>query len=224
MDPSWWSAGNDEAAHALAGWRGAMSLPLLLASASPRRRELLERIGLAIEVHPANVDERAQDGEAPEAYVARIARSKAIAIARRNEHWVLAADTTVTLDGAILGKAGSPEEATKMLRWLSGRTHQVLTAFVLVGERDGKTCVREGLVSTDVVMIDAGAAMLADYVASGEWRGKAGAYAIQGIGAALVSQVRGSVTNVIGLPLAQVIAALREVGGPLPRFAAGTPA
>jgi len=204
-----------------------MSLPLLLASASPRRRELLERIGLAIQVHPADVDERAQDGEAPEAYVARIARSKAIAIARRNEHrghWVLAADTTVTLDGAILGKADSPGEATKMLRWLSGRTHQVLTAFVLVGERDGKTSVREGLVSTDVVMIDAGAAMLADYVASGEWRGKAGAYAIQGIGAALVSEVRGSVTNVIGLPLAEVVAALREVGGPVPRFVAGTPA
>jgi septum formation protein len=197
---------------------------LLLASASPRRRELLERIGLVVEAHPADVDERAQDGEAPEAYVARIARSKAIAIARRSDLWVLAADTTVTLDGAILGKADTPEEATKMLRWLSGRTHQVLTAFVLVGERDGKTCVREGLVSSDVAMIDAGAATLADYVASGEWRGKAGAYAIQGIAAALVREVRGSVTNVIGLPLAEVIAAMREVGAPLPRLAAGTPA
>jgi septum formation protein len=201
-----------------------MSLPLLLASASPRRRELLERIGLAIEVHPANIDERAHDGEDPEAYVARIARAKAIAIARRDEHWVLAADTTVTLDGAILGKADTPEEATTMLRRLSGRTHRVLTAFVLAGERDGKACVREGLVSSEVVMVDAGAATLADYVASGEWRGKAGAYALQGIGAALVSEVRGSVTNVIGLPLAEVIAALREVGAPLPRFAAGVPA
>ena len=201
-----------------------MTLPLLLASASPRRRELLERVGLAVEVHPADVDERAQDGEAPEAYVARIARTKAIAIARRSELWVLAADTTVTLDGAILGKADSPEEATKMLRWLSGRTHRVLTAFVLVGERDGRTCMREGLVSSDVAMVDFDAATLADYVASGEWRGKAGAYAIQGIGAALVSAVRGSVTNVVGLPLAEVLAALREVGGPLPRFTAGNPA
>jgi septum formation protein len=198
-----------------------VSQPLLLASASPRRRELLERVGLAIEVHPADVDERAQDGEAPEAYVARIARAKAIAIARRSDLWVLAADTTVTLDGAILGKADTPEEATKMLRWLSGRTHQVLTAFVLIGERDGRTCVREGLVSSDVVMADLDAATLADYIASGEWRGKAGAYAIQGIGAALVSAVRGSVTNVVGLPLAEVIAALREVGAPLPRLAAG---
>ena len=201
-----------------------MSLPLLLASASPRRRELLERIGVAIEVHPADVDERAEDGEAPEAYVARIARAKAIAIARRSDLWVLAADTTVTLDGAILGKAESPEEATRMLRWLSGRTHQVLTAFVLVGERDGRSCVREGLVSSDVAMVDLDAPTLADYVASGEWRGKAGAYAIQGIGAALVREVRGSVTNVVGLPLAEVVAALREVGAPQPRLAAGIPA
>jgi len=198
--------------------------PLLLASASPRRRELLERVGLAIEVHPADVDERAQDGEAPEAYVARIARAKAIAVARHSDLWVLAADTTVTLDGAILGKADTPEEATKMLRWLSGRTHCVLTAFALIGERDGRTCVREGLVSTEVAMVDLDAATLADYVASGEWRGKAGAYAIQGIGAALVIAVRGSVTNVVGLPLAEVIAALREVGAPLPRLVAGIPA
>ena len=201
-----------------------MTLPLLLASASPPRRELLERVGVPVEVHPADIDERPQDSEAPEAYVARIARTKAIAIARRSDRWVLAADTTVTLDGAILGKADSPEEATKMLRWLSGRTHRVLTAFVLVGERDGKTCVREGLVASDVVMVDFDAATLADYVASGEWRGKAGAYAIQGIGAALVSAVHGSVTNVAGLPLAEVIAAMREVGAPLPRFTAGTPA
>jgi septum formation protein len=185
---------------------------------------MLERVGLAIEVHPADIDERPLDGEEPLAYVARIARAKAIAIARRSDLWVLAADTTVTLDGAILGKADTPEEATKMLRWLSGRTHQVLTAFALIGEREGKTRVREGLVSSDVAMVDLDAATLADYVASGEWRGKAGAYAIQGIGAALVSAVRGSVTNVAGLPLAEVIAALRDVGAPLPRLAAGTPA
>jgi septum formation protein len=201
-----------------------VSPPLLLASASPRRRELLERIGLTIEVHPADIDERPQDGEVPAAYVARIARAKAIAIARRADLWVLAADTTVTLDGAILGKAETPEEATRMLRRLSGRTHQVLTAFVLLGERDDQPCVRDGLVASEVEMIDADAATVADYVASGEWRGKAGAYALQGIAAALVRQVRGSVTNVIGLPLAEVLAAMREVGAPLPRFAAGIPA
>lgn len=200
-----------------------MTLPLLLASASPRRRELLERVGVRLEVHPADVDETPQAGEPPAAYVARIARSKAISIARRSESWVLAADTTVTLDGAILGKADSPEEAAKMLRWLSGKTHQVLTAFVLIGERDEKTVIREGLVSTDVTMIELDAAVIADYVASGEWRGKAGAYAIQGIGAALVRDVTGSVTNVVGLPLVEVLAALREVGGPRAMLASGIP-
>ena len=201
-----------------------MTRPLLLASASPRRRELLERVGFAIEVHPADVDEREQPDEAPASYVRRIAHAKAIAVARRSDLWVLAADTTVTLDGSILGKPESPEEAAKMIRWLSGRTHQVLTAFVLIGERDDRTIVREGVVSTDVTLIELDGGMLADYVASGEWRGKAGAYAIQGIAAALVREVRGSVTNVVGLPLAEVIAALREVGGPVPRFAAGSAA
>jgi septum formation protein len=197
---------------------------LLLASASPRRRELLQRVGLLLEIRPAEVDERPLDGEDPAAYVRRIARAKAAATLRRADEWVLAADTTVTLDGQILGKADSPEEAAKMLRWLAGRAHEVITAFILVGERDGQPVIREGLVGTEVQFVELDAGTLADYVASGEWRGKAGAYAVQGIGAALVSAVRGSVTNVIGLPLAEVLAALREAGGPVPRLAAGTPA
>jgi septum formation protein len=110
-----------------------------------------------------------------------------------------------------------------MLRWLSGQTHQVLTAFVLIGERDGKTVMREGLVETGVTMIELDAATIADYVASGEWRDKAGAYAIQGIAASFVKEVHGSVTNVVGLPLVEVVAALREVGGPHPKLAAGKP-
>jgi septum formation protein len=182
--------------------RSGPSSPLVLASASPRRREMLERLGLAIEVVPADLDERAHDGELPAPYVARIARAKAMAVARPGR-WVLAADTTVTIDGAILGKAETPEEAAAMLRALSGRAHQV---------------------ATDVVMVEIDATTLADYVASGEWRGKAGAYAIQGIAAALVREIRGSVSNVIGLPLAEVVAALREVGAAVPRLAAGIPA
>ena len=201
-----------------------MNRPLLLASASPRRRELLERVGLALEVRPANVDETARPGEAPDAYVLRIARSKAGAVSRRPDDWVLAADTTVTIDRTILGKAEGPAEATAMLRQLSGRTHQVLTAFVVLGVRAGKPVIRESTVGSDVVMIDFDDALIADYVASNEWHGKAGAYAIQGIGAALVREVRGSVTNVIGLPLVEVLAALRDAGGPQPRFAAGIPA
>lgn len=200
------------------------SSPLILASASPRRRDLLERVGLAIEVQPADVDEAAHAGEDPAAYVTRIARAKAMAIARPRGRWVLAADTTVTIDGAILAKAETPEEASAMLRPLAGRTHQVLTAFVLLGDRDGQPWLREELVTSDVEMVDFDADTLADYVASNDWRGKAGAYALQGIAAALVREVRGSVTNVIGLPLAEVLAALREVGGPRPRFAAGKPA
>jgi septum formation protein len=201
-----------------------MVATLLLASASPRRRELLQRVGLVLEVRPADVDETPLEGEPPATYVARLARAKAAVARSRPDEWILAADTTVTLDGQILGKAESPEEAAKMLRWLSGKTHQVITAFAITGERDGEPVVREGTVSTDVTFIELDAATLADYVASGEWRGKAGAYAIQGIGAALVSGVSGSVTNVIGLPLVEVLAALRDAGGPPPRFSAGAPA
>ena len=185
---------------------------------------MLERVGVPLEVCAANIDEREQPNEAPAAYVARIARTKAISVARKREHWVLAADTTVTLDGAILGKAETPEEAAKMLRWLSGKTHEVLTAFVLIGERDERTVIREGLVSTGVTLVDLDANAIAEYVACGEWRDKAGAYALQGIAAAFVKEVHGSVTNVVGLPLAEVLAALREVGGPQPKLTAGKPA
>ncbi len=199
-------------------------LPLLLASASPRRRELLERVGVPIEVHPADVDETALPSEDPAAYVARIARRKALAVMRRPGQWVLAADTTVTIDGHILAKAESPEEAAEMLRQLSGRVHQVITAFTLVGDIDDVAVSKDQLIASDVAMIELSEATVADYVASGEWRGKAGAYALQGIGAALVREVRGSVTNVIGLPLVEVLEALRAVGAPSARFRSGSPA
>jgi septum formation protein len=197
--------------------------PLVLASASPRRREMLERVGVPIDVVPADVDEREHAGEDPRAYVERIARSKATAaLTRAPGRWVLAADTTVTIDGAILGKAESPAEAAAMLRRLSGRTHQVLTAFVVAGGAD-VVVERAGVAATDVVMVELDEAAIAAYVASGEWRGKAGAYAIQGIAAAFVREIRGSVTNVIGLPLAEVLAALREAGAPSARLADGIP-
>jgi septum formation protein len=199
-------------------------LPLLLASASPRRRELLERVGVPLEVRPADVDETPAAGEAPAAYVARIARDKASAVNRRPGQWVLAADTTVTIDGAILGKPADAAEAAAMVRALAGRVHQVITAFAIVGDLEAAVVVREGAATSDVRMIDMGDAVIADYVASGEWRGKAGAYAIQGIGAALVVEVRGSVTNVIGLPLVEVLAALRQVGAPGAELARGIPA
>jgi len=197
-----------------------LTLPLLLASASPRRRELLERVGVELEVRPAAVDEDPRPGAAPGAYVARIAHAKAIAVKRRPAQWVLAADTTVTIDGEILGKAAMPDEAAAMLRRLSGRVHQVITAFCVLGE----LVETAGAARSDVAMIELDEAAIGDYVASGEWRGKAGAYAIQGIAAAFVREVRGSVTNVIGLPLVEVLEALRAAGAPSARLAHGIPA
>jgi septum formation protein len=184
---------------------------------------MLERVGVPLEVRPADVDEDPHPGEDPAVYVARIAHAKAIAVRRLPGQWVLAADTTVTIDGAILGKAATPEEATVMLKRLSGRVHQVLTAFTLVGDVPGGTAPlhRDGLIASDVVVVELDDKLIADYVASGEWRGKAGAYAIQGIAAALVREVRGSVTNVIGLPLVEVLEALRAVGAPAGSLAAG---
>jgi septum formation protein len=191
--------------------------PVVLASASPRRRELLERIGIAVEVRPADVDEAMHAGEAPLAYVARVADAKASAVlAGAGERWVLAADTIVERGGRVLGKAADEAEARAMVRDLAGAVHRVSTAIVLVGP--GRP--HREIVTTEVAMVAMTDAEIADYVASGEWRGKAGAYAVQGIAAALVESVRGSITNVIGLPLAEVARALAERGMP-PRLAAG---
>ncbi|MCB9560560.1 MAG: septum formation protein Maf [Kofleriaceae bacterium] len=193
--------------------------PLVLASASPRRRELLERVGVAVEVRPADVDEAVHPGEAPLAYARRVAAAKAATVAAAVDGWVLAADTIVELDGEVLGKADDAAAARAMLARLRGRTHRVTTAFVLRGPR-----AADGLVTTEVTMVGFGDADLDDYVASGEWRGKAGAYAVQGIAGALVAEIRGSISNVVGLPLVEVLAALAEAGAVEPRFAAGRPA
>lgn len=190
--------------------------PIVLASASPRRRELLERVGYELEVVPADVDESVRPGEAPLVYVQRVAADKARAVPRAG--WVLAADTIVELDGAVLGKAADPAEARAMLRSLRGRTHRVTTAFVVLGPRSA-----DGVVTSEVDMAAFSDRELEDYVDCGEWRGKAGAYAVQGIGGALVAAVRGSISNVIGLPLREVIDALAAVGAAAPRFTAGRP-
>ncbi len=195
--------------------------PLILASASPRRRELLERVGVALVVQPADVDESVHDGEAPLPYVRRVAGAKAAVIAAGAPGaWVLAADTIVVVDDDVLGKAADDREAQAMLRRLVGRSHQVTTAVALSGP--GGAHALE--VTSDVEMDPVDEATLARYVAAGEWRGKAGAYAVQGIGAALVRAVRGSVTNVIGLPLAEVVALLRATGAAEVDLARGRPA
>lgn len=169
-------------------------------------------MGVALDVRPADIDETPLPGEPPREYVERIALAKVTAIASALPGaWVLAADTTVTIDGEILAKAESDAEAAAMLEQLAGRTHEVITAFAIAGP--GGARARES-VTTEVEFTALSEREIAAYVASGEWRGKAGAYAIQGIAAGFVRAVRGSVTNVIGLPLAEVIAALRALGAP----------
>ncbi len=199
-----------------------MSEPLILASGSPRRRELLSRVGLTIDVVPADVDETPHPGEAALAYAQRLAADKADAVARdRAERWVLAADTIVEIDGDILGKAADAAEARAMVSRLAGRAHRVTTAFAVRGPGGAHA---DRVVTTSVSVRALDTAEIDDYVASGEWRGKAGAYAVQGIAAALVTGVTGSITNVIGLPLAEVLVELRALGAPAPRYADGEPA
>ena len=188
---------------------------LVLASASPRRRDLLEkaleRSGLGFRVVPSHADETRRRGEPPDAYVARIAEAKARAGARRCPGaWVLAADTAVTLDGTVFGKPADAEDARSMLRRLSGRTHQVLTGFVLCDRADDAGPAQ--VVTSRVRFRALSEAAIDAYLVTGEPFDKAGAYAVQGEGRALVDRVDGSLSNVIGLPLDEVGAALRAAG------------
>jgi septum formation protein len=181
---------------------------ILLASASPRRRALLAAAGYDVDVEAVDVDEAPRDAESPDAYVARVAHAKAVAGARRHpDRVVLAADTTVTIDGVILGKPSDDDDAARMLGRLSDRTHDVLTA-VVVARRE--TCLRR-LERTAVTMRALSAEEIAWYVASGEPRDKAGGYAIQGLASRFVTRIDGSYTNVVGLPIPAVVDLLRRV-------------
>ena len=198
---------------------------LILASASPRRRELLERVGLVLAVEPVDIDEAVRDGETARVYAGRLAAEKCdAAIARLGSPAlaVLTADTIVTLAGEILGKPDDEAQAAAMLQRLAGHRHEVLTAYrVRFGER-----MLERVVGTFVTFRSLDPKELAAYLACGEWRGKAGAYAIQGIAGSFVTDVRGSFTNVVGLPLAEVLADLRALealpGYPAPAFGVET--
>lgn len=198
-----------------------MSTSLLLASASPRRRELLERIGIAIEVEAADVDERILKGEEAVMYATRVAQAKAAKVAGLHPgRWVLAADTVVEVSGDPMGKAANREEAEGMLRALRGGVHRVTTAVAL--QRAGEEPALSSLhVTTEVTMRDFGESELVDYLAASEWQGKAGAYAVQGMAAAFVTAVRGSISNVIGLPLSEVVLLLAERGVVNPSYQAG---
>jgi septum formation protein len=185
---------------------------LVLASASPRRLELLARLGVTPDaVVPAEIDETPGRGELPAAYASRMAREKAAAVASEGAI-VLAADTVVAAGRRILGKAESDEEALAFLTLLSGRRHRVFSA-VAVTDATGATRMR---LSTSVVAFKRlSADELRAYLGSGEWRGKAGAYGIQGRAEALVRQLSGSHSGVMGLPLYETRALLRAAGFPL---------
>jgi len=196
---------------------------LILASASPRRRELLESLGLVLAIAPVDIDEAVREGEPVRDYAVRVAAEKCdAAVARQGATTlaVLAADTIVSIGHEILGKPTSEVQAVAMLQRLAGRRHEVLTAYrIRLGER-----VVERLVSTFVTFRSLDGSEVAAYLASGEWRGKAGAYAIQGVAGSFVTELRGSFTNVVGLPVAEVIADLRALealpGYPPPAFGA----
>lgn len=186
-----------------------MSAPLVLASASPRRRWLLAKLGSAFDVDVPDIPEIPRPGEAPDTFAERMAAEKAAAVgARRRDAWVLAADTVVALDGTALGKPKDAVEAVAMLRTLAGRAHVVHTGVALLGP--GVDARERVVVSTPVVFRSLTDAEVDAYVATGEPFDRAGAYAIQGEGAHLVDRVEGSYTNVIGLPLPEVAVWLRR--------------
>jgi len=185
-------------------------LPLVLASASPRRAELLRLAGFAFTVAHADVDETPHPGEPAATYVRRLAEEKAAAVADGHPGAVvLGADTTVVVDGDILGKPADDGEAAAMLRRLQGRAHEVLTGVAVVAPDGRNSAVAE----TRVWMAPMSEAEIAAYVASGEPRDKAGAYGIQGRAARFVTRIDGSYPNVVGLPVALVHDLLRKYQG-----------
>ena len=184
-------------------------MKLVLASASPRRAELLRNAGIDFTVEPAHVPERRQDSEPPREYALRLARDKARAIAgRRPDALVLGADTIVCIDEHVLEKPADADDAARMLRLLSGRTHQVTTAVCLVGPGFEEAATE----TTEVVMTDISDAEIRGYVGTGEPMDKAGAYAIQGMASRWVTRIDGCYFNVVGLPVPLVYRMLARHG------------
>jgi len=186
-----------------------MSDRLVLASASPRRAELLAAAGFAFAVDPAEVDESERSGEAPEAYVLRVAADKARTVAARRRNpaeIVLGADTTVVANGEILAKPADESDAARMLRTLAGTVHHVFTGVVMIS--GGRELAE--VVATRVRLLPLDPAEIQWYVGTGEPMGKAGAYAIQGRAARFVDWIEGSWSNVVGLPVATVNAMIKR--------------
>lgn len=204
---------------------------IVLASASPRRQELLRNAGIACRVQPANIDERPLAGEEPQQCAERLAREKALAVHKDHPaDFILGADTIVVIDGGILGKPRDPQDATGMLRLLSGRQHAVITGVCLISPIENQRSPAEKVEkpaerSTDlhasssvrvvsektlVTMLKISDDEIRDYIATGEPMDKAGAYGIQGIASRWIPRIEGDYSNVVGLPLALVYAMLRK--------------
>lgn len=189
-------------------------MAIVLASASPRRAELLRAAGIDFDVSPAHIDETAHPGEPADAYVRRIADAKARAVgARITDRIILAADTTVVVDDHMLAKPDDDEDAKRMLRMLSGRTHQVLTAVAVYRGPEGSAPLRTAplveVERTEVEFAPLTEFEIAWYVETGEPRDKAGAYAIQGYASRFITRIDGSYSNVVGLPIALVYEILK---------------
>jgi septum formation protein len=186
---------------------------LILASASPRRRELLTQAGFTFRIHPAHIPEDPRPEEDPIAYVCRLAREKAEAVYKQlaptePDIVVLGADTTVTIDREILGKPESVEDAARILRTLSGRTHRVITGVSLVSAERAETAAEV----TAVQFLSVSAAEIDAYIATGEPMDKAGAYAIQGHAARWIPRIDGCYFNVVGLPISLVATMINAHG------------
>ena len=184
---------------------------LILASKSPRRRSLLEQAGLEFSVIPSNFKENSLSLSSPESYVRRLAEAKAKDISQKYpDSWVIGADTIVFIDNAMLGKPGTRPEAREMLRRLSGKTHQVLTGYCICCQAMDR--LFSETIITDVCFKELTKLQIDWYIDSGEPFDKAGAYAIQGIGTFLVKRIHGSYTNVVGLPICEVLEFLLNEG------------
>lgn len=186
--------------------------PIILASASPRRRELLSLAGIPFETIVKPIDETPLDKESAEALVARLSAEKARAVAEPYPtRWVLGADTVIVVEGEIFGKPSDDEDAVRMLMQLQGREHVVTGGFTLLCASRSERIT--GVCHTIVSMASCSEERIRRYVATGEPRDKAGAYAIQGGGLQFISAIRGSYSNVVGLPLVEVIKAWEQVRG-----------
>ena len=193
-----------------------MEEQLVLASASPRRRELLQQIGLKFQVIPSRTEEHILPGETPEEHVIRLSLEKATEVADRagvSGRWFIGSDTIVLCDQQILGKPQDKTHAATMLKQLSGREHQVLSGYAVIDRQTGEQ--RTEAVSTKVWFRQLTEAEITGYIATGEPVDKAGAYAIQGLGICFVARIEGSYTNVVGLPLCKLTLAMKELGVPL---------